>query len=199
MAVIAASGGKRLFADDGIKLFMHRNLGLNKTAKLVAQLAIALVFGILILRFPDENGLTPGSQFLSFVRDIETIDLTFGGGTIGHPMGIQAGATANRVALEAMVKARNEGVDIRTEGPEVLRRADNRWRRLGHTHTADGRWPVASTRRRCSGRSLPTCSSGTSSLRASGCWPSAWCAVRFDAASTSSRCSSPSTVRSSVW
>ena len=35
--------------------------------------------------------------------------LQFGGGTIGHPMGIAAGATANRVALEAMVKARNEG------------------------------------------------------------------------------------------
>ena len=71
------------FADDGIKLFMHRNLGLNKTAKLIAQLAIALVFGVVLLRFPDENGLTPGSPFLSFVRDMETINLTLGGGTIG--------------------------------------------------------------------------------------------------------------------
>ena len=56
----------------------------------------------------------------------DDVVLQFGGGTIGHPMGIQAGATANRVALEAMVKARNEGVDIRTEGPGVLRRAA-RW------------------------------------------------------------------------
>ena len=39
--------------------------------------------------------------------------LQFGGGTIGHPMGIQAGATANRVALEAMILARNEGRDYR--------------------------------------------------------------------------------------
>jgi ribulose-bisphosphate carboxylase large chain len=46
--------------------------------------------------------------------------LQFGGGTIGHPAGIQAGATANRVALEAMVKARNEGRDIAREGPEIL-------------------------------------------------------------------------------
>jgi ribulose-bisphosphate carboxylase large chain len=38
-------------------------------------------------------------------------------------MGIQAGATANRVALEAMVLARNEGRDIRREGPEILRQA----------------------------------------------------------------------------
>ena len=32
----------------------------------------------------------------------------------------EAGATANRVALEAMVKARNEGRDIVREGPEIL-------------------------------------------------------------------------------
>jgi len=53
----------------------------------------------------------------------DDVVLQFGGGTIGHPMGIQAGATANRVALEAMVLARNEGVDIANEGPEVLRKA----------------------------------------------------------------------------
>lgn len=53
----------------------------------------------------------------------DDVVLQFGGGTIGHPMGIQAGATANRVALEAMVKARNEGRDILGEGPEILRRA----------------------------------------------------------------------------
>ena len=49
--------------------------------------------------------------------------LQFGGGTIGHPMGIQAGATATRVALEAMVLARNEGRDIKAEGPQILRDA----------------------------------------------------------------------------
>ncbi|WP_068115766.1 form I ribulose bisphosphate carboxylase large subunit [Tropicimonas marinistellae] len=53
----------------------------------------------------------------------DDVVLQFGGGTIGHPMGIQAGATANRVALEAMVLARNEGRDIRNEGPEILREA----------------------------------------------------------------------------
>ncbi len=46
--------------------------------------------------------------------------LQFGGGTIGHPMGIAAGATANRVALEAVIKARNELRDIWVEGPEIL-------------------------------------------------------------------------------
>ena len=49
--------------------------------------------------------------------------LQFGGGTIGHPDGIQAGATANRVALEAMVMARNEGRDYVAEGPAILQDA----------------------------------------------------------------------------
>ncbi len=53
----------------------------------------------------------------------DDVVLQFGGGTIGHPQGIQAGATANRVALEAMVLARNEGRDIANEGPDILRDA----------------------------------------------------------------------------
>jgi len=49
--------------------------------------------------------------------------LQFGGGTIGHPDGIQAGAIANRVALEAMIMARNEGRDYLNEGPDILKKA----------------------------------------------------------------------------
>src|SRR6188472_4308164 len=50
----------------------------------------------------------------------EDVVLQFGGGTIGHPMGIAAGATANRVAVEAMIMARNEGRDYYAEGPDIL-------------------------------------------------------------------------------
>ena len=53
----------------------------------------------------------------------DDVVLQFGGGTIGHPDGIQAGATANRVALEAMVMARNEGRDYLAEGPAILQTA----------------------------------------------------------------------------
>jgi ribulose-bisphosphate carboxylase large chain len=53
----------------------------------------------------------------------EDVVLQFGGGTIGHPMGIAAGATANRVALEAMIFARNAGRDIVAEGPQILEEA----------------------------------------------------------------------------
>jgi ribulose-bisphosphate carboxylase large chain len=47
----------------------------------------------------------------------------FGGGTLGHPQGNAAGATANRVALEAVIKARNEGRDLAVEGPDILHEA----------------------------------------------------------------------------
>jgi len=57
-------------------------------------------------------------ELLHLLKD--DVILQFGGGTIGHPLGIAAGATANRVALEAMVLARNEGRDIMQEGPEIL-------------------------------------------------------------------------------
>ena len=53
----------------------------------------------------------------------EDVVLQFGGGTIGHPMGIAAGATANRVATEAMIMARNEGKDYYQEGPDILEKA----------------------------------------------------------------------------
>ncbi len=53
----------------------------------------------------------------------EDVVLQFGGGTIGHPGGIAAGASANRVAAEAMIKARNEGKDFVNEGPDILKAA----------------------------------------------------------------------------
>jgi phospho-N-acetylmuramoyl-pentapeptide-transferase len=64
------------FLDDFIKLRRARNLGLNKTSKIVGQVLTATVFGILALRFANADGLTPGSDSLSFVRDIAV--LSFG-------------------------------------------------------------------------------------------------------------------------
>lgn len=53
----------------------------------------------------------------------EDVVLQFGGGAFGHPMGVQAGATANRVALECIIQARNEGKDIWNEGTDILAKA----------------------------------------------------------------------------
>jgi ribulose-bisphosphate carboxylase large chain len=67
------------------------------------------------------GGIHAGQAHLLLDHLGEDVVLQFGGGTIGHPAGIAAGAEANRVAVEGMVKARNEGRDLRREGPEILR------------------------------------------------------------------------------
>ncbi len=66
------------------------------------------------------GGIHAGQMHLLLHHLGEDCVLQFGGGTIGHPMGIAAGATANRVALEAMILARNEGRDFLAEGPDIL-------------------------------------------------------------------------------
>ena len=66
------------------------------------------------------GGIHAGQMHLLLHHLGEDCVLQFGGGTIGHPMGIGAGATANRVALEAMILARNEGRDFLAEGPDIL-------------------------------------------------------------------------------
>jgi phospho-N-acetylmuramoyl-pentapeptide-transferase len=61
------------FIDDFIKIRKQRNLGLNKTAKLIGQLIASVLFAVLAIQFADENGITPASQHLSFIRDITVI------------------------------------------------------------------------------------------------------------------------------
>jgi phospho-N-acetylmuramoyl-pentapeptide-transferase len=64
------------FLDDFLKLRRRRNLGLNKTSKLVGQFVTSVIFGILALRFVNARGLSPAADNLSFVRDIAV--LSFG-------------------------------------------------------------------------------------------------------------------------
>lgn len=72
------------------------------------------------------GGIHAGQMHLLLHHLGEDVVLQFGGGTIGHPDGIAEGATANRVAVEAMIQARNAGVDYLNEGPEILAKAA-RW------------------------------------------------------------------------
>lgn len=67
------------FFDDFIKIRKGRNLGLNKTAKMVGMLLVAVIFGVLALQFADNHDLTPASVHMSFVRDIAIISF----GTVG--------------------------------------------------------------------------------------------------------------------
>ena len=74
MGLASALGGVG-FLDDLIKIRRARNLGLNKTAKTVGQLVAAVLFGILVLQFRNGLNLTPGSDRLSYVREIATVTL----------------------------------------------------------------------------------------------------------------------------
>jgi phospho-N-acetylmuramoyl-pentapeptide-transferase len=57
------------FVDDFTKISRQRSLGLRSAAKFSAQAGVAVVFALLAVQFPDERGITPASQAISFVRD----------------------------------------------------------------------------------------------------------------------------------
>jgi phospho-N-acetylmuramoyl-pentapeptide-transferase len=64
------------FLDDFIKIKKQRSLGLRSKAKIAGQCIVALIFGILALMFfPDERGIYPASKAISFLRDIDMLQL----------------------------------------------------------------------------------------------------------------------------
>jgi phospho-N-acetylmuramoyl-pentapeptide-transferase len=63
------------FLDDFIKIRKQRSLGLRSKAKIAGQSIVAIAFALLSLQFPDENQVTPASQFISFLRDIQFFEL----------------------------------------------------------------------------------------------------------------------------
>lgn len=63
------------FLDDITKIRNKRNLGLSQKAKLIGQTLIAVAFGIGVLQFRNDFGLTPGSVRLSYTRDLGFVTL----------------------------------------------------------------------------------------------------------------------------
>lgn len=63
------------FLDDYLKVSRQRSLGLRAKAKLAGQIAVAVIFGVLALQFPDHRGVTPGSPFISFLRDVPWLEI----------------------------------------------------------------------------------------------------------------------------
>jgi len=59
------------FLDDYIKIVKQRSLGLRSKAKMIGQTVVALVFGVLAVSswLKDDDGITPASKHLSFIRD----------------------------------------------------------------------------------------------------------------------------------
>ena len=73
------------FLDDFIKISKARSLGLRSWQKLVLQTGVATAFAVLVLMFPNANGVTPGSTAISFVRDMS---FDFRHLALGAPIGV---------------------------------------------------------------------------------------------------------------
>jgi phospho-N-acetylmuramoyl-pentapeptide-transferase len=91
------------FADDFIKLYKQRSLGLRSGAKLMGQIVVGAVFAVLALHFPDGYDLTPASMHLSFLADF----------------GISIGPVFFAVLVLAMVTGTSNAVNL-TDGLDGL-------------------------------------------------------------------------------
>jgi phospho-N-acetylmuramoyl-pentapeptide-transferase len=92
------------FWDDFLKVAKRNSLGLNKRGKLIAQLVVGGVFGVIALYFPGTNGQTVGSTKLSFVKDIQWLGV---------------GKIVAVVLFVAVVMATTNGVNL-TDGLDGL-------------------------------------------------------------------------------
>jgi phospho-N-acetylmuramoyl-pentapeptide-transferase len=103
------------FLDDFLKVSRQRSLGLRAKTKLAGQTSVAIIFGILALQFPDDRDITPGSPFISFIRDIDWLHLTGAVGSVLFVIWvlIMIAATSNGVNL-------TDGLDGLATGASVL-------------------------------------------------------------------------------
>jgi len=63
------------FIDDFLKVRKRNSLGLNERGKLIGQLIVGVAFGIVALYFPNPSKVTVGSEYVSFVRDVDWVHI----------------------------------------------------------------------------------------------------------------------------
>ncbi|MEX3610185.1 phospho-N-acetylmuramoyl-pentapeptide-transferase [Rothia sp. LK2588] len=105
------------FIDDFKKISKKQSEGLTPKGKIVLQGAIGVLFGVLALFFPNEQGLTPASTHISFTRDT-FLDLAFLGPVVGVILfviwaNLIATATTNAVNL-------TDGLDGLATGAAIM-------------------------------------------------------------------------------
>jgi phospho-N-acetylmuramoyl-pentapeptide-transferase len=61
------------FLDDYSKIRRQQSLGLSPRAKVIGQILVAVVFGVLAVSFPDENNQTAGTLGMSLVRNADVV------------------------------------------------------------------------------------------------------------------------------
>ncbi|GAA2022249.1 phospho-N-acetylmuramoyl-pentapeptide-transferase [Agromyces tropicus] len=66
------------FVDDFLKTRKKQSLGLGGWAKIAGQTVVAAVFALLALQFPNEQGATPATTKISFIRDLPLDFMVFG-------------------------------------------------------------------------------------------------------------------------
>ncbi|MCU1544995.1 MAG: phospho-N-acetylmuramoyl-pentapeptide-transferase [Homoserinimonas sp.] len=72
------------FIDDYMKVHRQNSLGLSGPFKILGTVVVGIVFAILALNYKDENGISPASTAVSFVRDIPWLDfVVIFGPTVG--------------------------------------------------------------------------------------------------------------------
>ncbi|MGK5741888.1 phospho-N-acetylmuramoyl-pentapeptide-transferase [Micromonospora sp. URMC 103] len=108
------------FIDDFLKVRKRNSAGLNKRGKLLGQILVGAIFGVVALYFPSSmtdaagaatNTETVGSTTLSFIRDIPALDLTKIGAVILIIVVVMA--TTNGVNL-------TDGLDGLATGASVM-------------------------------------------------------------------------------
>lgn len=92
------------FLDDFLKVRKRNSAGLNKRGKLLGQILVGAVFGVIALYFPSTNDETVGSTTLSFIRDINLLDV---------------GKVASVIIFIFVVMAATNGVNL-TDGLDGL-------------------------------------------------------------------------------
>jgi phospho-N-acetylmuramoyl-pentapeptide-transferase len=106
------------FIDDFLKTRNQRSLGLGGWAKIVGQVIVASIFAGIALNFPDENGLTPASTFVSGVRDIPWLDFM----SLGLVLGVIVFALWSTVIVVSASNGVNvaDGLDGLATGAMIL-------------------------------------------------------------------------------
>jgi phospho-N-acetylmuramoyl-pentapeptide-transferase len=92
------------FIDDLMKTRNQRSLGLGGWAKIAGQVIVASIFAAIALNFPDQNGLTPASTFISGVRDIPWLDFM--------SLGLVVGVIAFALWSTVIVVSASNGVNV---------------------------------------------------------------------------------------
>jgi phospho-N-acetylmuramoyl-pentapeptide-transferase len=99
------------FIDDYLKVRKRNSLGLNERGKLIGQLLVGVVFGVFALTRESTNNETVGSTKLSFVRDIDWLDVTTVGAIVLFVLVVIA--TTNAVNL-------TDGLDGLATGTSIM-------------------------------------------------------------------------------